>query len=141
MNNNNTITFAFNLSDLPMLAHALMISGTTAMMCGNKDAQKRSDELRDMFEEHIPEAVKIMDDEEWIEIINCLGQSSEWFVYLGGTRWGGRARYITVDIDGKTWKAKHWIDNDKKPNKQINGLIDALEEMAPLSTKMIDRPE
>lgn len=140
MTNNNTITFAFSLSDLPMLAHALMIGGTTAFMCGNKDAKNRCDELRAMIEEHIPEAVKIMDDEEWVEIINCLGHSSEWSVYLDGERWRF-ARYITIKIDDKCWRARRWTERGDDATDSINGLIAALEDMAPLTTKRVDKIE
>ena len=132
---NKKITFEFQLSDLPMLADAMMIAGNTAMLCSNPVAQKRCDEIRNMIAEHIPAAALLMDGEEWVEIMACLNKSSKWNVYLSGNRWS-YARYYTIAIDDKTWKSKRWADKDTNTVALIEGLIEVLYEMAPLTTEM-----
>jgi len=136
--NNNKITFAFNLSDLPMMADAMSIAGCTAMLCGQPAAQKRCDEIKEMIEAHIPPILNLIDGEEWINIVLLLGKSTKWNVYEGGSSWSRHTRYYKIIIDDKVWQSKGWIDDKVSKTERaanIAGLVEALDSMAPLTTE------
>jgi hypothetical protein len=100
------VSFEFDVTDLPMLAHALMIARNTAMMCGNKQAEARLESLRECVDALIPEGALVLDAFDWAEIGMALPKAQEVEVRIDKASWRGswyREGHITVDVDGKTW--------------------------------------
>lgn len=136
MSNNRTgVTLSFfDISDLPALAHALMIARNTAMMSGKPVAAQRLQALQEQVSALIPDAVKVFDEADWCEILAAIYEGEEWSVDVrkprGHDSFWVREGHICVEIGDKTWLSRardHSLDTPV-----VDDLRALLEEIAPL---------
>jgi hypothetical protein len=81
-NMQNKRTLEFDVSDAPMLVHAMQIAANTAMMCGHPDARKRFQQYREVFQSFAPPEAAFFDEETWGEMGMALAQASAFHVYM-----------------------------------------------------------
>jgi len=75
-------TLEFHEADAMMLAHALMLHATRAWMANNSRAMERLETYRARFEELIPAAARIFDENVWSEMAMALEHAASFSVDL-----------------------------------------------------------
>jgi hypothetical protein len=140
--NRRKVTFEYDITDLPAIAHAFAIASTTAMMTGNPLAQKRFAELKNMVDALIPEGARVFDGEDWCEIGICLKSAKQYGVCFESWGWHsekGQTGRIYVQIDGRSWPSSN-VDVPKN-GPGIAAVSEVLKDLAPLNAEWIDIPD
>lgn len=106
-NMKNKRTLEFDVSDAPMLIHAMQIAANTAMMCGHPDARKRFQAYRKVFEQFVPAEAAWFDEETWGDIGEALVTATGFHVYLDLTRFEKLALERGERI---SWRAREDLD-------------------------------
>ncbi len=151
--NNKTVSLPFSTGDLPVIAHAFSIARASAMLCGNKVAQKRLDEYTNMVEALIPDEARLFEAEHWCEIIIAIAECREWSISIGWPEWvrnhyssGGRIR---VRVDEKVW-LHDWLRSSLRQNgpgefkatsPEFIAVRELLQEFAGLDSKEVEETQ
>ncbi|USN16148.1 hypothetical protein PAPPERLAPAPP_04070 [Brevundimonas phage vB_BpoS-Papperlapapp] len=148
-NSRNKRTFEFDVTDAPMLLHAMSLAAATAMMCGHPDAKRRFQSYRDMLKEYVPVEADLFDEEVWGEMGMALARSQAFRVridlspYHRGCQERGEyiSRYLTklrlyVEIDvgskTKTFEAKYGVECEAQDDPKVKAVYDVLVNLAPM---------
>jgi len=128
-------TLEFDLQDAPMLVHALLIGANTAMMCGNKEAQKKLRAYGKMLEPLVPPEAQHFDPEVLAEIGGALQDASFCEVSFQPQPWnkflfmGAR---LEVKIGERVWASNHRTYNVRTDMSVLEAVTQMLQEWAPL---------
>lgn len=148
-NMQNKRTIEIDVSDAPMLVHAMQIAANTAMMCGHPEARKRFQQYRDVFKAFAPAESDYFDEEAWGEIGMALAQAKTFRVFLDEDHWDKRARaegrgrwsisyHLFVQIGEQVWHAKHLRrgmaphETIKAGDPRVKAVFDVLASLAPI---------
>ena len=148
-NSRNKRTFEFDVSDAPMLLHAMSLAAATAMMCGHPRAKERFQQYRDMLKQFVPAEADLFDEEVWGEMGMALAKAKAFRVrvdlspYHKGCQERGEyiSRHLTklrlyVEIDvgskTKTFEAKYGVECEAQADPKVKAVYDVLVDLAPM---------
>lgn len=148
-NNRNMRTMEFDVSDAPMLLHAMAIAAATALMCGHPDARKRFERYKDLFKSFVPPEADLFDEETWGDIGMVLAQAQAFRVIADlhpiDRRRKEKGEYVSpystklrlrveVDVGEKTraFETKYGVDIKPDGDPRVKAVHDVLAELAPL---------
>lgn len=134
-------TLEFDLTDAPMLAHAMRIAACTALMCGHKDAQKRLDQYQAFLAQLVPPEAKHFEEEVWAEIGMALGEAKSFRVTLCKDSWRNhqwvREGRIVVHVDDRTFDASKGFERFGWDAPELKAVFKMLTELAPMGCEGI----
>ena len=135
-NNRLKRTLEFDVTDAPMLMHALRIGACTAMMCGHKDADQKMRAYEAILKQFVPEAAKMFDEEVWASMGIALTTAKAFEVTLIRDRWERQSWYapkgrLAVIVREKIFQAG-WDHKYAFDDPALRLLYDTLTEIAPL---------
>jgi hypothetical protein len=144
-------TLTFEVSDAPMLVHALSIAACTARMCGHPDAEKRLREYLAVIKQFEPDEAKHFAEEAWGEMGMALAQAPSFHVKIDKGRWENEFNhwsggYLYVQIGDRQWCGNRGFDRFKPGAPEVETLCKALQEIAPMDcvgtfdNRLQDRP-
>jgi hypothetical protein len=129
-------TLEFDIADAPMLVHAMQIAACTAMMCGHRDAQKKLDAYKAIFQQFAPPEAKFFDEEEWAEIGMALMTAKTFHVTIAEPRWNRShwwsSGYVQVIVDEREFSGAAGSDL-KRGAAEIEAIYNALAQLAPMN--------
>lgn len=142
-NMQNKRTLEFDVTDAPMMLHAMQIAANTAMMCGHPSARARFQQYRDFFKSLIPAEANFFGKEVWGEIGMALATAKTFRVYLDEDNFDkmdrarGRPRWnvgycLFVQIGDTAWKAKYELRDMKAGDPRARAVHDLLQSLAPI---------
>lgn len=148
-NSQNKRTLEFDVTDAPMLLHAMSIAAATAHMCGHPLARKRFDQYKAMLKAYVPPEADLFDEEVWGEMGMVLSSAKAFTVradlstFHQGCKDRGEyvGRYMTklvlyVDIDTgtkvRTYEARYGVKLEPEGDPRVKAVYDVLAELAPL---------
>lgn len=136
-NRPNTRSLEFEVSDAPMLVHALAIAACTAKMCSRPDAEQRLRKYQEIVAKFAPPEAKMFDEEVWAEMGMALVGAQRFHVKIDKSRWetefnpwaGG---VLIVEIGGKKWQDNRVVERHKPGAPEVKAVCKALQEIAPV---------
>jgi hypothetical protein len=131
-------TLEFDLTDAPMLVHALSIAAATAKMCGLKDAEQKLRAYKAILAQFVPPEAKLFEEEAWAEIGMALATSPTFLVSITRARWEhGQPLYrwsegmVTVTMPGRQWQSdRRTLYKPGAP--EFKAVFDVLSALAPI---------
>lgn len=138
-NSRRTATFEFQLGDLPMMAHAMMIERNTEIMSGRKIAAARADAIAKQIDACAPDIARIFDEGVFCELCAALAEAPEWAVSIKKARfrtWEHSPGQIAVEIGAKTFLSDEATYTDASP--QVELLRAFLDEVSPVADRALN---
>lgn len=137
-------TLEYDVADAPMIAEALMLAVTRAMIGGTKDAMKRMKAYEDFVLQMVPEPVRIFDACEWAEMGMALSTAKTWGVGLIHREWEDGWRGdgpIAVYIDDQLWRSEGGrVGGYREGEPLIEQVAAVLADLAPMDCERVDIP-
>ncbi len=136
--NRTKATLRFDISDAPMLFHAMVIARNTAWMSGRHMAKERLERYKAMIAEVMPPITNRFDEEGWAEMGMTLCTAPSFRVhFVKGHSWDKMARCM-ITTGEQTWGSRR---EDFDPNSaDAEAVFEALQQIAPLDCEgVLDR--
>lgn len=134
-NGRNKVTIEYDVTDLPMIAHAFLLAGNRAMMSGAPEAEARLRVLEQTIQAMIPEEARLFHALHWAEIGTALEAGSEWKVEFVETEgvWTRQIRngHILVTVGDKVYRSEKQVSANSPALEAVTNL---LNDLAPIET-------
>lgn len=128
-------TLTYDASDSLMLAHAMLIASTRAMMSGSEQAHMRLNHYREQFLQALPEGADAFSDTDMSEIGLAAAEASAWRLDRP-LAWRERSARATLTMDGRSWRTKEDVDDQAMDT--IRTLMSAI---TPSNAREEEQPE
>ncbi|AFU88116.1 hypothetical protein CcrColossus_gp246 [Caulobacter phage CcrColossus] len=129
----------FDLTDAPMLMHAMSIAACTAMMCGQPGADKKLRAYKAVFQAFVPPEAAGFVEERWAEMGMALMTAKTFHVTVLPRSWESSKTwwsegYLTVILDGKPYHADRGVSPYVKRGDDAapQALHRYLQDIAPM---------
>lgn len=142
-NDRREFSVKFNAADILIVADALSIGSTTALMCGSQASQKRLQELRAQFQamSPLPKGNR-SEGYEWFSACTAL-RNARWFEAYAESRDGYHNRGksdIVVQVDDRRYTVSEGIPS-AEVEKTLPAINDFLSEVCDMDAKPLARVE
>lgn len=132
----------FEAADILIMADALSIGSTTAMMCGGGEATKRLRQLANQFKamSPLPKSNSHSETYAWFDACRTV-KGASWFEAFAtdtGRSYDKDKRHIDVDIDGKVFRVCENVPSDEA-EAALPAINDFLTEVAGMDTHRLVR--
>ncbi|UTC29695.1 hypothetical protein BAJUN_00650 [Bajunvirus bajun] len=101
------------LYEAPLILHALLIAGNTAMMCQQPEAKRMIDALKAKLRATIPVEAFHFDEEDFATFGKALQEPVTYHVFYHRSNRFSRIGYIHVRIGDREWKSRSYNTHEK----------------------------
>lgn len=139
-------TLEFDVTDAPMLMHAMMIAANTAKLCQHPDAERKLRAYQRMFQAFIPPQAMRFEEEAWGELGMALMDATRVTVFIAPKAWEEhRTWWSEGRLAVRIWRAgedaepltfygdrRHDSYVQKNDIVSVQALVRVLQELAPM---------
>lgn len=137
-NNSKIRTLDFEEADAYMLARALSLAASTALMCGGRSSIGRLRHYKSKLMEFAPEGSDLFDrDTDLCEMSICSTASPGWSIYrVRENEWSNRFR-VVVEVGTRKFKSNGLLESENDFIKMREIVKDTVD----LKCEQIEKPD